>query len=87
MKIVLSPALALAVLTLAATTAHADPAEVPAARTVDGYKYVFKDDPLPASAAGPVGAQIRVVPSAARQALIRPRTNFVTELLRSTEAI
>jgi hypothetical protein len=77
----------LALAIVAPLPARADPSEVPAARTENGYKYVFKDDPLAATSGAPVGALIRVVPGAARQVLIRPRTNFVPELLKSTESL
>ena len=48
---------------------------------------VFKDDPLGAGGFGPHDVRITVMPSPKRVTLIRPRTQFVTELLKSVEAI
>jgi hypothetical protein len=50
-----------------------------------GYGYTFDDDPLNAGGFGPGDATIRVRPRAARTTLIRPRTSFVPEMLRSVE--
>lgn len=50
-----------------------------------GYGYTFSDDPLNAGGFGPGDATIRVRPRAARTTLIRPRTSFVPEMLRSVE--
>ena len=51
----------------------------------DGYGYEFDDDPLAAGGFGPNAATIRVRPKAARTTLIRPRTSFVPEMLKSVE--
>ena len=51
----------------------------------DGYGYDFDDDPLNAGGFGPNDATIRVRPRAARTTLIRPRTTFVPEMLKSVE--
>ena len=51
----------------------------------DGYGYSFDDDPLSAGGFGPNDATIRVRPRAARTTLIRPRTSFVPEMLKSVE--
>ena len=51
----------------------------------DGYGYEFDDDPLNAGGFGPNDATIRVRPRAARTTLIRPRTSFVPEMLKSGE--
>lgn len=51
----------------------------------EGYGYEFEDDPLNAGGFGPNDATIRVRPRAARTTLIRPRTSFVPELLKSVE--
>lgn len=51
----------------------------------DGYGYEFDDDPLSAGGFGPNDATIRVRPRAARTTLIRPRTSFVPEMLKSVE--
>ncbi len=52
-----------------------------------GYGYEFSDDPLAAGGFGPNDATIRVRPTAARTTLIRPRTTFVPEMLKSVENI
>jgi hypothetical protein len=51
----------------------------------EGYGYEFEDDPLNAGGFGPNDATIRVRPKAARTTLIRPRTTFVPEMLKSVE--
>lgn len=53
----------------------------------DGYGYEFDDDPLNAGGFGPNDATIRVRPRAARTTLIRPRTSFVPEMLKSVESL
>ena len=55
--------------------------------TDDGYGYEFDDDPLNAGGFGPNDATIRVRAKAARTTLIRPRTSFVPEMLKSVENI
>lgn len=51
----------------------------------EGYGYEFDDDPLAAGGFGPSDATIRVRPRAARTTLIRPRIQFVDEMLKSVE--
>jgi hypothetical protein len=51
----------------------------------DGYGYEFTDDPLSAGGFGPNDATIRVRPGPVRRTLIRPRTSFVPEMLKSVE--
>lgn len=53
----------------------------------EGYGYEFSDDPLAAGGFGPNDATIKVRPKAARTTLIRPRTNFIPEMLKSVENI
>lgn len=53
----------------------------------EGYGYEFDDDPLNAGGFGPYDATIKVRPKAARTTLIRPRTSFVPEMLKSVENI
>lgn len=53
----------------------------------DGYGYSFDDDPLNAGGFGPNDATIRVRSKAARTTLIRPRTSFIPEMLKSVENI
>jgi hypothetical protein len=54
---------------------------------VDNYQYVFTDDPVAAGLLDqtslPIVARTRVV----RGTLIRPRTAFVMEMLKSVEAL
>ena len=47
----------------------------------------FKDDPLAAGGFGPGDIHIRVIGSPKRVVLLRPRTQFVTEMLKSVEAL
>lgn len=51
----------------------------------DGYGYEFEDDPLSAGGFGPNDSRIRVRRGAQRSTLIKPRTQFITELLKSVE--
>jgi hypothetical protein len=51
----------------------------------DGYGYAFEDDPLAAGGFGPNDSRIRVRRGAQRSTLIKPRTQFITELLKSVE--
>ena len=51
----------------------------------DSYGYEFSDDPLNAGGFGPNDATIRVRPGPVRTTLIRPRTSFVPEMLKSVE--
>jgi len=51
----------------------------------DGYGYEFSDDPLAAGGFGPNDATIRVRSGPVRTTLIRPRTSFVPEMLKSVE--
>ena len=53
----------------------------------EGYGYEFSDDPLAAGGFGPNDATIKVRPKAARTTLIRPRTHFIPEMLKSVENI
>jgi hypothetical protein len=61
-------------------------AQGPAAKKKEeGYGYEFSDDPLAAGGFGPNDATIRVRPGPVRTTLIRPRTSFVPEMLKSVE--
>lgn len=51
----------------------------------EGYGYEFEDDPLAAGGFGPNDSRIRVRKGAQRSTLIKPRTQFITELLKSVE--
>jgi hypothetical protein len=67
----------------------ATPAATGAAASGAGgdYGYKFEDDPLSAGGFGPSDATIRVRPGPVRTTLIRPRTSFVPEMLKSVENI
>ena len=53
---------------------------------VDGGQVVtFPGDELPADLGGPYGDMIRRPPGVLRVGLVRPRLNFVSELLKSVE--
>jgi hypothetical protein len=56
-----------------------------AGKKEEGYGYEFSDDPLNAGGFGPNDATIRVRPGPVRTTLIRPRTSFVPEMLKSVE--
>ena len=49
------------------------------------YGYEFDDDPLSAGGFGPNDSRIRVRQVGQRSTLIKPRTQFITELLKSVE--
>ena len=69
----------------AASSAFAQVKETAGEEGGEGYGYEFDDDPLNAGGFGPNDATIRVRPKAARTTLIRPRTSFVPEMLKSVE--
>ncbi len=74
-------------LLVSAAWAPAAFAQTETSTTEDGYGYSFDDDPLNAGGFGPNDATIRVRKKAARTTLIRPRTSFVPEMLKSVENI
>ena len=80
-KFVVSVAVGCAVMLLSASAF----AQVSSEDTDEGYGYTFDDDPLAAGGFGPNDATIRVRARAARTTLIRPRTSFVPEMLKSVE--
>lgn len=63
-----------------AETAHADPT-----KKDDSYGYQFNDDVLNADSKIANDVRIMVRPRGARERLLRPRTHFVTEMLKSVE--
>ncbi|MFO7179922.1 MAG: hypothetical protein DIU78_014585 [Pseudomonadota bacterium] len=85
-KLALS-AITVGVTLLFASSAFAQDAATSGGGDGEGYGYEFEDDPLNAGGFGPNDATIRVRPRAARTTLIRPRTSFVTEMLKSVENI
>lgn len=64
----------------AKTTVKDQPAE-------KGYGYAFEDDPLNSGVSGTMGFVLKVRPKGAREVLLRPRTTFVPEMLKSVEAL
>ena len=62
-----------------------DAAGAAAGKKDAGYGYEFSDDPLNAGGFGPHDATIKVRPGPVRTTLIRPRTSFVPEMLKSVE--
>jgi hypothetical protein len=70
---------------LSLTSMVASAQAIQESKTDDGYGYSFDDDPLNAGGFGPNDATIRVRARAARTTLIRPRTSFVPEMLKSVE--
>ena len=65
--------------------AQAKAADAGGGKKDSGYGYEFSDDPLNAGGFGPNDATIRVRPGPIRTTLIRPRTSFVPEMLKSVE--
>ena len=72
-------------LSLASGLAHADVDK--RSYGDDWSTYVFKDEILNSGVSFPSGANIRVRPRAPRATLIRPRTHFVPEMLKSVESM
>jgi hypothetical protein len=72
---------------LAAPTVRASDTPAVTSTTTDakGYGFVFRDDPLQAAGLGGVAPRIAIVVHASRETLIRPRTAFVVEMLKSVE--
>lgn len=82
-RVAFGVAMALAAFVASATAS----AQIKESKADDGYGYTFDDDPLNAGGFGPSDATIRVRARAARTTLIRPRTSFVPEMLKSVENI
>jgi hypothetical protein len=78
-KILAGLALGAALSTLA-TSALADPPKKDA-----GYEYKFDDDKMLGQGLGATGAQITVLKLGRRDRLLKPRVQFVTEMLKSVE--
>jgi hypothetical protein len=79
-------AAAVLIVVFAAASGGAEPAKGPLrAGPEQGYTYAFLDDPLDAGGLNNHEAQIRVTSHVVRTTLIRPRTAFVTELLKTVE--
>jgi len=87
-KWLLSGLVAATLLMLSASSRAQDAAPAAAGAGAGGdYGYKFEDDPLSAGGFGPSDATIRVRPGPVRTTLIRPRTSFVPEMLKSVENI
>jgi len=78
-----------AVVVFLVSPASADGAPAVTSTTTDskGYGFVFADDPLEAGGLGGITPRIAVVVHASRATLIRPRTAFVVEMLKSVELL
>ena len=63
-----------------APSAHAD-----TPKKDDHYGYIFRDDLLSAPDGGGNTPMIKVRPMRTREILLRPRVQFVTEMLKSVE--
>ena len=76
-----------AVLALTSAAAGGDrrAASAPPAVHDDDYGYIFDDDPMQAGVMTADDPRIRVVAHGTKQLLIRPRTAFVPELLKTVE--
>ena len=81
-------ALAMVASVVVSAVAHADNSTYTETGNPTGdQNVVFKDDPLAANGFGPNDARIHVVPQPKRVMLLRPRTQFVQEMLKSVEAL
>ena len=78
-KILTGMALCLGICAVA-SSASADPT-----KKDDSYGYEFKDDILNADTKIANDVRINVRPRGTRERLLRPRTHFVTEMLKSVE--
>lgn len=71
--------------TLGAVSAFAPVASADPPKKEQGYEYSFTDDKLLADTMGAAGAKIVVRPTGRRDRLLRPRVQFVQEMLKSVE--
>ena len=72
-------------LLLFANLGRAEPAKNAVQADARGYTYQFTDDPLAAGGFDAHDARIVVASHAVRTTLIRPRTTFVAEMLKTVE--
>jgi hypothetical protein len=79
-------AAALGIVLLAPCAVAQDAPARPSPSSTD-YSYRFNDDPLSATGFDPAFPRIFVMARADRATLIRPRTAFVVELLKSVEKL
>ena len=75
------------VLVAAPALAEERTADYATSDTADGYGVTFRDDLLAGDGAGLTAPLVRVRPHGARNALIRLRTSFLSELRKSVEAL
>lgn len=68
-----------------AFTAFAPSASADPPKKEQSYEYKFKDDQLLGAGLGAMGQQITVLKLGRRDRLLRPRTQFVQEMLKSVE--
>ena len=87
MMVGLVAALSVVLVSSVASAQKKDKADAKEAKADGGYGYEFGDDPLSAGGFGPNDATIKVRPGAVRSTLIRPRTSFVPEMLKSIEKL
>jgi len=85
MKLRMRVALSGGLVAALATCAGVGSAQVKESKTDLGYGYRFDDDPLNAGGFGSDAATIRIRINAPRVTLIRPRSSFVPEMLKSVE--
>jgi hypothetical protein len=76
-----------AVLVASSAAANDRDPSVSEAKATHGWIYSFDDDPLEAAAFGPAESRLNVLRHGRRDTLIRPRTAFVNEMLKSVEAL
>jgi hypothetical protein len=85
--LLLTSTLVLAESNVSRSTSSAGSARVSNAESLDNLFYQFDDDALNALGNDAQGMVLRVRPGAARVLLLRPRVQFVTEMLQSVEAL
>lgn len=87
-RALLGTVVSLFVLSLAGSAlADPTPSTYVEAATGDGQNVVFKDDPMQAGGFGPKDVILKTRPSAVRMVLVRPRTQFVMEMIKSVESL
>jgi hypothetical protein len=85
MRIVMCCALLAGAIVALAKPALAEETTYVETKKDDGQDIRFRDDPMSAIAGNPVGAQLTGFHPPRRFDLMRPRKNFVPELLKSVE--
>jgi hypothetical protein len=85
MRIIACGALLACALVALASPASAQDSTFVERKTTDGQDVRFKDDPVSALAGNPIGAQLTGFHPPKRFDLMRPRWNFVPEMLKSVE--